>query len=104
MLEAVGAVLRNETRSADIAVRLGGEEFVVFLVESSMGAATMTAERIRQAVGSLEFDGDIEGLVVSASAGVTMRRQGELVEDVIARADSALYEAKNSGRNRLVCA
>lgn len=104
VLEAVGAVLRNETRSADIAVRLGGEEFVVFLVESSMGAATMTAERIRQAVGSLEFDGDIEGLVVSASAGVAMRRQGELVEDVIARADSALYEAKNSGRNRLVCA
>lgn len=103
VLRGVAAALREAVREADLPVRLGGEEFAVFILgESARHVGTM-AERVRRAVEQLRFEGELAGQHVTLSAGVASRLSGEDLETLIGRADRALYEAKNSGRNR-VCA
>jgi diguanylate cyclase (GGDEF)-like protein len=103
VLRGVATALRDVVREADLPVRLGGEEFAVFILgEPARHVGTM-AERVRRAVEQLRFEGDLAGLQVTLSAAVANRRSGEDLETLIGRANRVLYEAKNSGRNR-VCA
>jgi GGDEF domain-containing protein len=81
--------------------RVGGEEFIVLLPETSLRGALRCAERVRQAVVRRPFDGLHH---VTVSIGIAEYRPGETVSSLIGRADEALYGAKHAGRNRVHCA
>ena len=102
VLRQMAQVLRENVRGSDIAVRYGGEEFILFLVGASAFAATDYGERIRGAVERHVFALD-KGLrmQITVSAGVALRERFEPLDSVIRRADQALYQAKESGRNRV---
>jgi len=81
--------------------RVGGEEFIVLLPETSLRGALRCAERVRKAVVRRPFDGLHQ---VTVSIGIAEYRPGETVSSLIGRADEALYGAKHAGRNRVHCA
>jgi diguanylate cyclase (GGDEF)-like protein len=99
VLRHVAAVLRDATRSIDCVARYGGEEFAVLLPETPAAGAMEVAERIRARVEAEPFP----ERAITVSLGLAeFPRDAESVEAVIALADSALYEAKRAGRNRVV--
>ena len=81
--------------------RVGGEEFIVLLPETSLRGALRCAERVRLGVVRRPFDGLHQ---VTVSIGIAEYRPGEPVSSLIGRADEALYGAKHAGRNRVHCA
>ena len=97
--------LRKNVRGIDLACRFGGEKFVVVMPDTEGAVAEKVAERIRAEIARLPFAIGREGKTaeVTISVGVSALLKGsDTVEDLIKRADVALYEAKNSGRNRVV--
>lgn len=99
LLAAVGAVLHKGVRGIDLAVRTGGEEFLLLLPGTDLEEAAAVAERIRERIGALSVEGLPER--VTASVGVAVLAAGESEGEFVARADRALYDAKGSGRNRV---
>lgn len=102
VLRQVAAILTSELRAADTAARLGGEEFGVVLPGAGIDVAVGVAERLRLVleVTPAEFQGRL--IRVTASLGVVSCPQhGQTFDVLIQRADAALYEAKNAGRNRI---
>jgi len=104
VLRQVARVLRTAVRVIDIPARYGGEEFAVVLESTDLEGALHLAERIREDVGRLEIQTEKGVLQVTMSIGVAAfpddaREQALLIE----RADLALYHAKQTGRNRVVC-
>jgi len=98
-------ILTGQTRKHDCVARYGGEEFVVILLGSDHQRALEVAERIRYAVEAFEFlDRERQRVPVTASIGVTELRQDEPPQDALQRADAALYQAKEAGRNRAMLA
>jgi len=102
VIKCVADALRNELRERDVVCRFGGEEFVVFLYESSEEAGWQVAERMRQAVENIPKSDQFENLQVTVSVGASMKVRLEQIEDAIKRADDCLYRAKRAGRNRTV--
>jgi diguanylate cyclase (GGDEF)-like protein len=100
-LKEFGAATRKVLRSTDLIGRLGGEEFAVALPGSTIGAAYVVAERIRIAFS--EACRSLNGKLLNAtvSAGVTTAHVRSTLDTLIAAADSALYNAKSEGRNRV---
>lgn len=99
VLRALAKLLQNECRQEDIIARFGGEEFVVLLDECDRSIAIGIAERIRQHVEELAPN----GIKVTASIGVAELDNGrENFAELFKRADDAMYEAKNSGRNKVI--
>ncbi|MBB4190177.1 two-component system cell cycle response regulator [Rhizobium aethiopicum] len=99
--------VRSTIRGADLACRYGGEEFVVVMPDTSPEVAAAVAERLRAAVESAPFllKRSSEALSVTASFGIASRIGAVLTPDqLMKQADLALYEAKNTGRNRVVAA
>jgi diguanylate cyclase (GGDEF)-like protein/hemerythrin-like metal-binding protein/PAS domain S-box-containing protein len=92
-------IARSCLRSTDSLGRVGGEEFVVLLSETDLKGARLFAERLRTALEEFQFDG---GIRITASIGVASHREGEEFSSLMDRADSAMYRAKQSGRNRVV--
>lgn len=101
VLRKVATSIIAASREADIAVRLGGEEFALF-VAGDVTAAHHVAERVRQAVSSLRFEGTMADRTITMSAGVAQRSAGQDLDTLIARADEGLYKAKRAGRDRTV--
>jgi diguanylate cyclase (GGDEF)-like protein len=99
VLEAFGRLLLENLRKEDLPGRIGGEEFLVLLPGLAENGAYNCAERIRRVVESLELEYPPERL--TCSFGVSTFRRGENVDDLIRRADEALYSAKRAGRNRV---
>jgi diguanylate cyclase (GGDEF)-like protein len=105
----VDAVLRAETaiRSVDYFSRVGGEEFAVLLPEAGRNAAVMVAERIRATMEDSALAVHVEGRpttpAYTVSIGLAMLRDTDSFQELMLRADAALYAAKMSGRNRIVC-
>jgi two-component system cell cycle response regulator len=95
------AAIAGSMRASDIAVRYGGEEFLVILQDTGMSEAVEAAQRFRQAIASIDFADLVPRLVVTASQGLALRARGETVESWIERADRALYAAKGEGRDRV---
>ena len=89
-------------RETDVLARWGGEEFLVMLPDTQVQEARMGLERLRRLLSRDEAWGEHVHMRVSFSAGLTAWRPGEALRDALARADMALYEAKASGRDRLV--
>jgi diguanylate cyclase (GGDEF)-like protein len=101
-LREVAAELRRVVRGSDTIYRYGGEEFLVIMPESTMDAARAAAERIRATIESLAIRASTAPSgILTVSCGVALSLVGrEHWGTVIAAADSALYEAKATGRNR----
>jgi len=96
-------VLRRNAREVDVVCRYGGEEFVVIVVETDAEGAYRMAERIRRDMERERIDTGTGTVRVTCSMGVaTCPEQGPGPEELIRNADEALYEAKRSGRNRVV--
>jgi diguanylate cyclase len=89
-------------RETDMLARWGGEEFLVMLPDTRLTEARTSFERLRRLLSRDDTWGPHAHLRVSFSAGLTAWRPGEALRDALARADLALYEAKASGRDRLV--
>src|SRR5581483_5300902 len=101
--DQVLAAIGREVRSEDAIVgRMGGEEFAILIEGASGEAALAQAEAIRGRVAALSFDAATEKASVTCSFGVAERRPGEGIDQLLRRADTALYQAKNSGRDRVV--
>lgn len=101
VLQVVARAIEDEVRKGDIVARWGGEEIVVALVGSNENNAKKKAEGIRVAIERLAFN-SIPDMHVTVSAGVASVEVGATFDEVINRADKALYEAKESGRNKAV--
>jgi diguanylate cyclase (GGDEF)-like protein len=97
VLRTAASALAKVVRPGDVAVRFGGEEFLVMLSVVEGRTAIAVAERIRAAIATTPG----RPAAVTASVGIAMRRPGERFEDLVARADEALYRAKVGGRDRL---
>ena len=92
-------IVRQNIRTSDILGRWGGEEFLVVSPHLGRDNAVKLAEKLRQAVEQACFDA---GIRLTASIGVAELRPGEPVDALVERADRALYQAKDGGRNRVV--
>jgi diguanylate cyclase (GGDEF)-like protein len=105
VLRRVAAILDSGARNADLAARYGGEEFVLLAPETDLLGATKLADRLRGALeaATIELPGGGQ-LFVTASFGVAVKGTFERPEQLIAAADKALYEAKRTGKNRVVAA
>ena len=100
VIRRVAARIGEGLRASDTAFRLGGEEFLMLLPATSVGAAMQVAERLRAAISALPPAG---GRPVTASIGVTeVMPRVESWEDAMRRVDGALYRAKHEGRDRSV--
>jgi diguanylate cyclase (GGDEF)-like protein len=109
VLRSFAACARTELRAGDVLARWGGEEFLLMLPETGEPAARAVVERIRARVSMLRVAGTdggdmLGGDRLSFSAGLTARQGAEALADTINRADKALYQAKSSGRDRVVSA
>jgi diguanylate cyclase (GGDEF)-like protein len=100
----VAQCLSSHLRSFDLLARFGGEEFAVLLPEIMIDEATLTAERLREAVQSLPFAVQDQQVNVTISIGVAARKGLSTPEALIGAADTALYAAKHAGRNRVQAA
>lgn len=105
VLSALGGLLTATARKTDIAARWGGEEFVVALTSSNLRGAAAFAERLRAAVEALIVK-DAEGapVPITASIGLAEYQPGDTLDALVDRADRAMYQAKSTGRNRVVLA
>ncbi|MBI4859511.1 MAG: GGDEF domain-containing protein [Candidatus Riflebacteria bacterium] len=101
VLRSAGRIVVTQIRASDTAIRYGGEEMVVFLPGSPVAGARLVAERLRCAIGAFDASTISPGLKITVSVGVAQRLPGEAFEQFFHRADSALYRAKSSGRNRV---
>lgn len=101
VLRDVASCIAESLREGDTASRWGGEEMVVSLLGANEKDALNKAEEIRKSISNLTFD-SAPDLSVSVSIGVASAEKGVSLEDLIKRADKALYRAKESGRNMVV--
>jgi|GEM_PF-1832889 len=105
MLESVTQTTRAQLRDTDLIGRYGGEEFVIILPVTSAQQAYLLGERIRTSVAALRVQAERSPATVTLSIGIAEMihtPQDESVENVISRADEAMYAAKRAGRNRTV--
>ena len=97
-------VIREALRPSDSVARYGGEEFVIVLPDVAADEAAGTVERLQRELTKHFFLHENERILVTFSAGVDQRGEEEPQEEVIARADKAMYQAKRTGKNRVVIA
>jgi diguanylate cyclase len=97
-------VARASVRGVDTVARWGGEEFLILMPEADAAHAFDAIERLRERIAVLSVTSEQGDMQFTFSAGVASHRLGQSVDDTIARADRALYDAKATGRNRVVLA
>lgn len=103
VLKQVGEYLANRIRRIDVPARIGGDEFVVICPETTKLDARLVADRLRHGIQRLT-DAQGKSLGITASIGIaSFPEDGDLPEEVLQRADRALYEAKALGKNRVCC-
>ncbi|WP_323001626.1 sensor domain-containing diguanylate cyclase [Denitromonas sp.] len=103
VLAGIARRLIDGLRESDLVVRWGGEELLVLLRHCDLSEALRIAESLRQGIGEEAFATNGQAIAVTISIGVAAYQAGESTEQAVSRADAALYQAKNAGRNR-VCA
>ena len=101
VLRSIAAMIRSHCREVDVSARFGGDEFVICFIGTALEAAVAILERLRGHVETHDWAFAQPGLGVTVSVGVTILRSGEDMTGLLARADLAMYRAKNSGRNRV---
>ncbi len=103
VLKAAAQTLRRVLRKRDFVCRMGGEEFLAVLAGAEAAEAERVARRLHRAIAEARFAA-WPGLRITISIGCAPARPGDSPRDVIARADRALYQAKQAGRNRIAAA
>jgi len=106
VLQEIAKRIQSNLRGFDTAVRYGGEEFVVLLPDTPVAAAVTAAERLcrRIAASPVPVSATPDGLPVTISVGVASATETLDLDDLVKRADEAMYQAKREGRNRVVIA
>lgn len=104
VLAGFAAMLKARLCERDFAARLGGEEFVLVMADTDLASAQARAEDVRRGAEALRFAALPDTYRVTVSVGVAVWQRPESVEQLLARADEALYDAKSSGRNRVCLA
>ena len=100
VLQELAKLVHAQLRKNDLEGRVGGEEFAILLPETSISEAVVLAERIREIIESVAINIGETSLHITASFGVASVEEADVsLDSVYKRADSALYEAKNAGRN-----
>jgi two-component system cell cycle response regulator len=95
--------LRKNVRGIDLACRYGGEEFIIVMPDTEGEVAEKVAERVRAEIAEVPFSINGKDVAVTASVGVSSLKPGiDAVQDLLKRADVALFDAKTGGRNRVV--
>jgi diguanylate cyclase len=97
-------IVRRSIRPTDVISRYGGEEFVILLPETSVDEAVRVMTRVQRELTKRIFLHNHERVLITFSAGVAQRVFGEQQDELIARADRALYHAKQAGKNRVAAA
>jgi diguanylate cyclase (GGDEF)-like protein len=100
VLRGIADIMAASQRGSDLAMRWGGEEFLVLLPDVGLVGARAFAERVRENVQNLAI-GDVGRITISA--GVAELQRDEDATAALARADASLYRAKANGRNRVEC-
>jgi diguanylate cyclase (GGDEF)-like protein len=100
-LRTVGALIARNIRGMDRAGRIGGEEFVIMMPDTTSEMARNVGERLRSAIESADIK-RTDGEPVTASIGIAVASVSDTVDSLLARADRALYQAKRQGRNRVI--
>lgn len=101
VLKSVANVIKEQLREYDIPSRYGGEEFCILLPQTRIEEANIVAQRLRAAVEKNIID-EKQKISVTISIGLSQLKEGDTAEDLYKRADKALYEAKERGRNRVI--
>jgi diguanylate cyclase (GGDEF)-like protein len=102
ILKTFAELIRANTRSHDLAARMGGEEFCIVMPDSSPRASAAVADRIRSQIEATVVQTANGPIRATVSAGIAVRSaEPETLQSLLNRADAALYEAKASGRNRV---
>ena len=102
--QAIAAVAKAALTDGAVTGRLGGEEFAILLEGHTLAQGAMLAEQLRARMAALRFDTANGPLTLTCSFGVSERKLGDSIDDLLKRADVALYTAKTSGHNRVVTA
>ena len=103
VLRVIASRIKSTLRKHDLVGRVGGEEFLVVCPDSSLDDTVVVAERIRNIINIEEIGDGIDQVRVALSAGLTMLNvEDDSSDKVFSRADTALYKAKEEGRNRVV--
>ncbi|MGD9888820.1 MAG: GGDEF domain-containing protein [Halothiobacillaceae bacterium] len=101
VLQGLASILRQNMRQTDVIGRIGGEEFAVLLNDANLDSALEWAERVRAAVAERYYHAEGKRFVVTVSMGCASIRADDDENIVLLRADQALYQAKQRGRNRV---
>jgi two-component system, cell cycle response regulator len=100
--QALRAVADAAARANDVVGRIGGEEFAILLADTDQLSALEAAERLRAAIAELWIRTEGRTVSVTCSFGAAEWSEGDSIDRFLKRADDALYEAKRSGRNRVI--
>jgi diguanylate cyclase (GGDEF)-like protein len=104
VLQKIASIFQSTLRDVDIVGRMGGEEFAVLLPETRIDEALDVAERLRVEIAEASIQVDYASIIrFTVSIGITTKvSRNEQLDDLLLFADTALYEAKNTGRNRVI--
>lgn len=102
VLAKLAEIANTVIREGDYLIRYGGEEFVLLLANTNADGAGTLAERLRKIIDDTDFEDIAQNLRLTVSCGATGFKPGESVDELIARADQAMYQAKENGRNKVV--
>jgi diguanylate cyclase len=98
-LKIVAQLMQKYVRQSDYVFRIGGEEFVLMMTETALEDAATIVDKMRKGIAESSFHFKGEPVSLTLSAGITETRENDNVEEIYVRADKALYQAKNAGRN-----
>ena len=101
VLKIIAGELRKRLRPTDFIARFGGEEFVLLIPDTALPMGLKLVEKLRAAIEACPFHFKGEPVTVTVSVGISAFKSGERCEQVLKRADQALYRAKDAGRNRI---
>lgn len=106
VLKMIAGILREQIRTGDLVARMGGEEFVILLPNTGSVGADLMARRIQERIGQSDLGGDMEGVALTVSIGMTSlqdegrEKLGQTLNLLYRQADIAMYRCKHDGRNR----
>jgi len=101
VLKEVSNTIKSLVRDSDVCGRFGGEEFIVLAPNTKLNGALKLAERIRKTIEKTKFEFESQIIKVTISIGITSASKTDSVFSLIERVDTALYAAKENGRNRV---
>ncbi|HQG66847.1 MAG: GGDEF domain-containing protein [Smithella sp.] len=101
VLRRTARLFRENLRTMDIVGRWGGEEFIIMLPEMAIDQANITGNRLLQALAATDIDAGSALIKITATIGITQLLPGDKMDEIISRADAALYKGKEAGRNRV---